>query len=128
MAKKNKVRDAFLAELCKIPIVQVAAEKTGVSRQSIYRWRQEDKKFEKEMDKALAEGEELVNDMSKSQLLTLIKEKNFSVIRFWLNHRNPKFKDKVEVTTRVDMADNLSSEEKEIKKVSLSSAWVDACV
>lgn len=30
MAKKDKVRDAFLAELKKVPIVQVACEKTGV--------------------------------------------------------------------------------------------------
>ena len=105
MSKKNKVKDSFLEELKKIPIVQVACEKTGISRNSIYRWKREDKEFSKSMDKALTEGEDLVNDMSESQLLTLIKEKNFSAIRFWLNHRNPKFKDKVELTTKVDVND-----------------------
>ena len=105
MSKKNKVKDSFLEELKKIPIVQVACEKTGISRNSIYRWKREDKEFSKLMDEALAEGEDLVNDMSESQLLTLIKEKNFSAIRFWLNHRNPKFKDKVELTTKVDVND-----------------------
>lgn len=112
MAKKNKVKDTFLSELHKIPIIQVACEKSGISRQSVYRWKQEDKEFEKEMEKALAEGEALVNDMSESQLLTLIKEKNFSAIRFWLNHRNPKYKDKVEVTTRIGIDDELTPEQK----------------
>lgn len=105
MAKKNKVKDAFLNELRKIPIVQVACEKTGVSRNSIYRWKREDKAFAKELEEALAEGEALVNDMSESQLLTLIKEKNFSAVRFWLNRRHPKFKDKVEVTTKLSTDD-----------------------
>ena len=113
MAKKNKVKDAFLAELRKIPIVQVACEKSSISRQSVYRWRNDDKEFKKVMEEALAEGEALVNDMSESQLLTLIKEKNFSAIRFWLNHRNPKFKDKMEVTTKVDADDSLTPEEEE---------------
>ena len=118
MAKKHKVKDAFLSELRKIPIVQVACEKTGISRQSIYRWRQEDKAFEKEMDEALVEGEALVSDMSESQLLTLIKEKNFPAIRFWLNKRSPKYKDTVEVTAKVKTDDTLSPEdEKVVKKI-----------
>jgi hypothetical protein len=38
--------------------------------------------------------------MSESQLLTLIKEKNWSAISFWLRHRNDNYKDKIEVTTK----------------------------
>lgn len=83
-----------------MPIVQVACEKTGISRNSVYRWRKEDKTFASKMDKALAEGVALVNDMSESQLLTLIKEKSWSAISFWLRHRNDNYKDKIEVTTK----------------------------
>ncbi|MBT4209972.1 MAG: hypothetical protein HOE19_03610 [Candidatus Komeilibacteria bacterium] len=108
MSKKNRIRDSFLAELKKVPIVQVACEKTGISRNSIYRWKRDDKKFSKAMDEALVEGEDLVNDMSESQLLTLIKEKNFSAIRFWLNHRNPRFRDKVEVTSKFEDSGELT--------------------
>jgi hypothetical protein len=123
MAKKNKVKDAFLDELRKIPIIQVACEKTGISRNSIYRWRHKDKKFEKELEEALNEGEALVNDMSEHQLLSLIKEKNFSAVRFWLNRRHPKFKDKVEVTTNIGLHDDeLSPEEKRDKKRALELA------
>lgn len=98
--KKSKLQNQFFEELAKVPIVQVACEKTGVSRNSVYRWRKEDKTFASKMDKALAEGVALVNDMSESQLLTLIKEKNWSAISFWLRHRNDNYKDKIEVTTK----------------------------
>lgn len=98
--KKNKSQDQFFIELEKVPIVQVACEKTGISRNSVYRWRKTDKAFCKKMDEALTNGVAFVNDMSESQLLTLIKEKNYSAISFWLRHRNDNYKDKIEVTTR----------------------------
>ena len=100
--KKNKLQNKFFLELSKVPIVQVACEKTGVSRQSIYRWRKEDSSFAEKMDAAIEEGVAFVNDMSESQLLTMIKEKNWSAISFWLKHRNDKYKNKVEVTTKQD--------------------------
>lgn len=111
--KKNKVKDSFLAELKRIPIVQVACEKTGVSRNSVYRWRNEDEEFKKEMATALAEGEALVNDMTESQLISLIREKNWHAISFWLRHRNPKFRDKIEVTAKIEKSDEPLTDEEE---------------
>jgi len=95
--KKNKVKDAFLEQLRKVPIIQVACEKVGISRNSVYRWKNDDPEFEKELTVALEEGEALVNDMSENQLLSLIREKNWHAISFWLRKRNPKFKDRIEV-------------------------------
>ena len=40
--KKDKVKDAFLEQLRKVPIIQVACEKVGISRNSVYRWKNED--------------------------------------------------------------------------------------
>lgn len=122
MAKKNKVRDAFLAELKKVPIVQVACEKTGVSRNSVYRWKRDDKQFSADMEEALTEGEALVNDMSESQLLTLIKEKNWSAISFWLRHRNPKFRDRLEVVSKTEPQDELTPEQEAVVKEALRLA------
>ncbi|MFA6466761.1 MAG: phBC6A51 family helix-turn-helix protein [Patescibacteria group bacterium] len=124
MSKKNKIKNIFLEELKKIPIVQIACEKTGISRNSIYRWKRDDKNFSKAMDEALTEGEALVNDMSESQLLTLIKEKNFSAIRFWLNHRNPKFRDKVEVTSKFEDSGELTPSQAEIVRKALQLAEI----
>jgi ACT domain-containing protein len=101
--KKSKFQEQFLLELTKVPIVQVACEKTDLSRNTVYRWRKEDISFAKKMDRALADGVALVNDMGESQLLTLIKEKNFPAVRFWLNKRHPAYKDKIEVTTKEDI-------------------------
>lgn len=115
--KKSKVAKQFLEELTKVPIVQVACEKTGVSRTSIYRWRKKDTQFSKAMDDALAQGVAFVNDMSESQLLTMIKEKNWSAISFWLRHRNDNYKAKVHIDTSVKTIHELSpNQEKTIRE------------
>lgn len=97
--KKNKKSKEFLEELKKIPIIQIACEKVGLSRNTIYRWRKEDEDFRRAMIDALIEGEAFVNDMSESQVLTLIKEKSWPAISFWLRHHHPTYRDRLEVTT-----------------------------
>ena len=114
--KKNKFQDQFLIELVKVPIVQVACEKTNLSRNTVYRWRKEDSTFMKKMDEALAEGVALVNDISESQLLTLIKEKNYPAISFWLRHRNNNYKNKLEITTKEDLEELTPSQAKIVKQ------------
>ena len=114
--KKNKFQNQFLDELRKVPIIQVACEKTGLSRNSVYRWRKDDKEFLKNMDTALIEGVALVNDMSESQLLTLIKEKNYPAISFWLRHRNDNYKNKLEITTKDDDEELTPSQAKIVRQ------------
>ena len=124
--KKNKVKNEFLDQLRKIPIIQVACEKVGVSRQSVYRWKEQDEEFAKEMEKALKEGEALVNDMSENQLLVLIKEKNWSAISFWLRHRNPKFRDKVEITAKIDDGKLTPEQESTVREALKLASFVPA--
>ena len=119
--KKARASKQFLEELRKVPIVQVACEKTGISRNSVYRWRREDKKFAEDMDTAITEGVDFVNDMSESQLLTMIKEKNWSAISFWLRHRNDNYKNKIEVTTN-ERIDELTPEQQKVVKQALKLA------
>jgi hypothetical protein len=114
--KKNKYQNQLLEELARIPIIQVACEKTGLSRNSVYRWRKEDVAFSKRMDEALAEGVALVNDMSESQLLNLIKEKNWPAISFWLKHRNDNYKNKIEITTKDDPEELTPAQAKVVKQ------------
>ena len=114
--KKNKFQDLFLAELEKVPIVQVACEKTNLSRNTVYRWRKEDLGFAKKMDESLSKGVALVNDMSETQLLTLIKEKNWPAISFWLKHRNDNYKNKLEITTKEDDERLTPSQAKVVKQ------------
>ena len=120
--KSSDTKKLFLENLKKVPIIQVACEKAGVSRATVYRWRDKDKKFHKVLNEALSEGEALVNDMSESQLISLIKEKSFPAVRFWLNHRHEKFKERVEVTTKTEDQEKLSSEQQKIVKEALKLA------
>ena len=114
MAKKNKIKDAFLAELRKVPIIIVACEKVNVSRNSVYKWRNEDEAFRVEMETALADGEALVNDMSESQLLSLIQDKSWPAISFWLRHRNPKFRERIEINANIkQVIEKLTPEQEE---------------
>jgi hypothetical protein len=94
---KTNLKKQFLEELKKVPIIQVACEKVGISRQTYYRWKKESKAFAKETEEALSEGIAFVNDMSETQLLNLIKGQDFKAISFWLKHRNQIYKEKVEL-------------------------------
>jgi len=120
--KKNKSQEQFFEELKKVPIIQVACEKTGLSRNSVYRWRKEDKDFLEKMDQAISDGVDFVNDMSESQLLTLIKEKSWPAISFWLKHRNSKFKERIEIEGGIKVIEELSPEKSEQVKNALTLA------
>lgn len=111
--KKNKKKNDFLNELRKVPIILVACEKVGLSRTSVYRWRDDDPEFKKEMEEAMAEGEAFVNDMSESQVMTLIKEKNWSAISFWLRHHHPTYRNRIEIET-IKPQEELTPEQEEL--------------
>ena len=106
MTKKEITEKPFLAELEKLPIIQVACKKVGVSRNSIYRWRKEDFDFAEKMDESIDKGIDFINDMSENQLLTLIKEKKFPAIRLWLAHHHPRYMKKEK---EIKIEENLDS-------------------
>jgi len=121
--KKDRIKNLFLEQLRRVPIIQVAAEKVGVARATVYRWKVEDEKFRKELEEALTEGEALINDLSESQLLTLMKDKHWPSIAFWLRHRNPKFRDRVEVTANLQAPqEELSPEQQAVVREALRLA------
>ena len=95
---KVNLKNKFLEELTKVPIVQVACEKVGISRQTFYRWKSSSKTFSASVEKAMDDGVSIVNDMSETQLMNMIKNGEFKAISFWLRHRNAKYREKVEVT------------------------------
>lgn len=90
--KKTKRSKLFLEALQTVPIVQVACEKTGISRNTAYRWKREDPDFAQKFDEAMSNGIAFVNDMSEGQLLQLIKDRSFSAVRYWLNNHHERFK------------------------------------
>ena len=108
--KTDKDKELLLEQLKKTPIVQVACEKMGVGRATYYRWRKENVAFAKEADESLAEGLLLVNDMAESQLISAIKDKNLGAIVFWLKNHHQDYGNKLELTGRLRVEDQLPQE------------------
>ena len=121
--RKSRNKEQILEFLKKTPIVQIACEKSGVSRPSYYRWRKEDQEFAKASDQALLDGSLLVNDMAESQLMSAIKDKNMTGIIFWLKHHHPAYATRVEITaTNKNQEINLTDEQKELLNKALEMA------
>lgn len=104
-ARKSREQAMLLEQLRKMPIVQIACEKAGVSRATYYRWKKEDEIFAKVAEEALSDGTALVSDMAESQLLSQIRDNNLGAIMYWLKHRNPNYNTKLEVTAKIRMQD-----------------------
>jgi len=96
--KKERTQKLLLEQLRKMPIIQIACEKVDIARATFYRWRADDKDFAKKVEDALIEGETIVNEMGESQLLSLMWDKHWPSISFWLKHRHPKFKNRLEIS------------------------------
>jgi len=81
--KKNK-RKIFLSQLEEIPIIKLACDKAGISRNTVYRWRKESKEFAEKMDKALNNGENNIDDLTNAQYFSLIKNGYWQAIKYRL--------------------------------------------
>ena len=111
-ARKAREQNALLEQLRKMPIVQIACEKAGVSRATYYRWKKEDEKFAEAANEALSDGTALVSDMAESQLLSQIRDGNLGAVMYWLKHRNANYNNKLEVTARIKQdSDTLTPEQ-----------------
>ena len=98
---KDKQKIALIENLKKVPIVQIACEKTGISRATYYRWRKASIEFVKATDQAIAEGVLMINDLAESTLLSTIKDKNITSTIFWLKNRHQAYKPKIELSGTV---------------------------
>lgn len=121
--KKDKTKEILIEQLRKTPIVQIACEKVGVARATYYRWRKENEEFKKASDEATSEGEMLITDMTESQLISLIRDKNFPAIQLWLRHHHPKYSNKVEISGNLTYSDEeLTPEQASLVKEALRLA------
>jgi hypothetical protein len=116
-------KKALIEQLKKTPIVQICCEKVNIGRATYYRWRKDDEEFVKLADEAIAEGNELVNDMAESQLMAAIRDGNLGGIIFWLKHHHPRYATRVEVTARLKHDDeNLTPEQEALVTKALKLA------
>lgn len=121
--KSEKTKQLILDQLRRLPIIQAVCERVGVSRSTLYRWRDESVEFRNNLEEAIADGEALINDLTESQLISLIKDKNYSAISFWLRRRHPKFKDRLEINASIHTTnEQLSPEQESVVRQALELA------
>lgn len=97
MTKKETMRkdkDRILEHLKSVPIIEVACKKSNIARATYYRWRHEDTEFLRQSEEALQDGIDMINDLTESQLIGLIKDKKFQAVQFWLRHNHQRFLNK----------------------------------
>ncbi len=111
--KKARNKALLIDQLRKTPIVQLACEKTSLSRASYYRWHKDDSEFAEAADLALSEGSALVNDMAESQLMAAIRDGNMTGIIFWLKHHHPTYATRVQIDGRLKVEDQTLTPEQE---------------
>lgn len=125
--KSGQLKSQILEQLKRTPIVEAACQKAGISRQTFYRWKFEDPEFAKEVEKAIDDGRMLVNDLSESQVLSLIRDKNWPAISFWLKHHHPSYKTKIQIEGSLQMPqEELTPEQEETVKEALRLASISA--
>lgn len=119
--KIKKQKEVLLEHLRTVPIVEVACKKGGIARATFYRWCSEDEVFKTDVENAKVDGIENINDMSETQLISLIREKKYQAISLWLKNNHQRFmsEDKRELIRKVQKKAELTKEQQERLKDAL---------
>jgi len=114
--KKDKVQDKFLAELERVPIIAFACEKVDISRNTYYRWCDEDLDFALAAQERLEIGVDFVNDHAQTNILNGIKSGDMGVSKWWLSRRHKDFRIPIIVNRHTDPRLERAEEEREMKE------------
>ena len=78
------------------------------------------------MNEAILVGESFVIDMSESQLISLIKDRNFPAIQLYLRTHHPKYSNKIEIAGQLKIEEEpLTPEQQEIVRRALQLAGLE---
>ncbi len=91
LSRQKKEKVLLLENLEKYPIIQIACEKTWISRATYYRWIEEDSEFWNKVEIAIQNWRNLVNDIAESNLISLVKEKHPWAIYYRLNNNHLRY-------------------------------------
>jgi Helix-turn-helix of insertion element transposase len=116
--RQDANKKLVLEQLKKTPIVELVCDRCGIGRTTYYDWRNSDPEFKAQSDEAMKYGKDIINDLSESQLITLIKEKNFPAIQLWLRQHHPEYSNRVDVRATIEKEDPMTPEQEAlIRKV-----------
>ena len=121
--RQRKIKKALLEQLKRTPTIDLACEKCGIARATVYRWIKNSKKFASEIDNSLAEGRVFISSVAESQIFSLIRDKKFEAIRFWLTKNEPRYSDKLEIKGHIThTSETLTAEQEKLLQKALELA------
>lgn len=123
--RQKKLKTALLEQLRRTPTIETACQKVGIGRATVYRWREQSKKFAEQMELALDEGRTFMSDIAENQLFALIGEKKYEAIRLYLSTHNPRYSNKLEVTDSTASDAPLSKEQKKLIREALKLSSIN---
>ena len=88
----------LILELKGNPIVLVACKKQSLAPSTFYRWKTSDKRFAKEVNRAITRGRETVSDVAEAHLINSVKKGEMRSVFYWLKVFRHPYK-KIDKTT-----------------------------
>ncbi len=90
-----ETKENLLKEIEKSGNVHLSCMKIGVDKATFYRWKKDDKQFNKRASEAVKRGRDNNCDIAEHALLLKIKEKDLGAIKYQLSHNSPRYKPKI---------------------------------
>ena len=118
--RQDKLKQMLLEQMKRTPTIEQAAQKVGVTRMTILRWRKKNNRFNEEVENALREGRDFVSDIAETQMFSLIGQGKQEMIKYFLSHNNPRYAAKLELSGTVSTKDDpLTAEQKALRRQAL---------
>lgn len=111
-----KEKEKLIEILEQYPIIQAACTKSWVSRQTYYRWYEEDEDFALRANNAICIWKETVNDLAESNIISGVRENDMRANMFWLNNNHKNYSNRPIQNTSVYITDS-KKHEKTIKNI-----------
>ncbi|HMO77713.1 MAG TPA: hypothetical protein PKA42_02290 [Candidatus Paceibacterota bacterium] len=92
MRKSKKLQKQIIIELQALPNKSYVCQKLGISRQTLYRWVNDDIDFEVAIEDAIRVGTESINDLAEGKLVEKIKQGEFRAIKYHLDNKHKDYK------------------------------------
>ena len=89
---KTYQKEDVIEEIKKELTIKTVCKKLKLSRQTVYRWMKEDKKFKKEFQQARKEAIEEMNDECENMIIQKIKDGDNGMIKYWLKYHHDDYK------------------------------------
>lgn len=124
--RQSQQKESVLEQLEKVPIISYACDKVGISRATQYRWMDNDKDYKKAVAEAILNGKKFMNDMAENSLLSLVRDQSFPAISFWLKHNHPDYKNRLEITGKLNRSDGEPLTPEEEKDLQSGLAYAKA--